>query len=36
MEVTEKFKATSDWVAQIVDADFTTSLATALERAFSE
>jgi predicted regulator of Ras-like GTPase activity (Roadblock/LC7/MglB family) len=36
LEVAEQFKATSGRVAQIVDADFTTSLATELERAFRE
>jgi predicted regulator of Ras-like GTPase activity (Roadblock/LC7/MglB family) len=35
LEVAEKFEATSGRVAQIVDADFTTSLAGELERAFS-
>ncbi len=36
LEVAEKFEATSGRVAQVVDADFTTSLASELERAFSE
>ena len=36
LEVAEKFEATSGRVAQIVDADFTTSLAGELERAFSK
>jgi predicted regulator of Ras-like GTPase activity (Roadblock/LC7/MglB family) len=36
LEVAEKFEATRDQVSQIVDADFTTSLTTELERAFSE
>jgi len=35
LEVAEKFEAESGRVAQIVDADFTTSLASELERAFS-
>ena len=35
LEVAEKFEAESSQVAQIVDADFTTSLASELERAFS-
>ena len=36
LEVAEKFEATSGRVARIVDADFTTSLASELERTFSE
>ena len=36
LEVAKKFEVTSDRVAQIVDADFTTSLASELERTFSE
>jgi hypothetical protein len=35
LEVAEEFEAESGQVAQIVDADFTTSLASELERAFS-
>jgi predicted regulator of Ras-like GTPase activity (Roadblock/LC7/MglB family) len=35
LEVAEKFEAESGRIAQIVDADFTTSLASELERAFS-
>jgi predicted regulator of Ras-like GTPase activity (Roadblock/LC7/MglB family) len=36
LEVAEKLEATSDRVEQIVDADFTISLAGELERAFSD
>lgn len=36
LEVAKKFEVTSDRVAQIVDTDFTTSLASELERTFSE
>jgi predicted regulator of Ras-like GTPase activity (Roadblock/LC7/MglB family) len=35
LKVTEKLQAPSDQVTHIVDADFTTSLAGELERAFS-
>ena len=35
LEVAEKLEAESGQVAQIVDADFSTSLASELERAFS-
>jgi predicted regulator of Ras-like GTPase activity (Roadblock/LC7/MglB family) len=35
LEMAEKFEAESGQMAQIVDADFTTSLASELERAFS-
>ena len=36
LEVAEEFEATRGQVTKIVDSDFTTSLATELERAFSE
>jgi predicted regulator of Ras-like GTPase activity (Roadblock/LC7/MglB family) len=36
LEVAERFEAARGRVAQIVDADFTTSLTSELERAFSE
>jgi predicted regulator of Ras-like GTPase activity (Roadblock/LC7/MglB family) len=36
LEVAEKLEATSGRPAQIVDADFTSSLASELERAFSD
>lgn len=36
LEVVEKFEATSGRVVQIVDAEFITSLASELERAFSD
>ena len=36
LETAERFEAARGQVAQIVDADFTTSLASELERAFSD